>query len=399
MTENGSLDEAGFLASLSKINTRNDAPAVPDRLHPVKPPPAKALTELFPQSPERPPNPTRGAAAGPQLPAARSRPAPEPPQASDEPAGYEIFYGFHERPFGPTPDLRFLYHSAAHDHASEALLRAISGRDAVTVLTGPAGAGKTLLCAAVIDQLDRRTMTSVIRDAHLTLDDLLERMLIDFGVVSREDTRAKGGRHEALTAALQSFSSSLAPLQAAAVIVIDDAHRLAPEVIDHLDILMSGGGGALVLILVGELPLLKMLKRPAVRALGERIAARVTLGGLAADEVPGYVAHRMRTAGETARVDFDDQALALLYTLSGGLPATVNTLCDRALSRGAAAAAGVMDTRLVEHAARELHLSLPSDRRDALMLLCVYLGLMLAGAMTAAWLLWDKVRLLLQHLR
>src|SRR5579862_521901 len=93
VTENGSLDEAGFLASLSKFNTGKDAPAVPDRLHPVLPAqPAKPLTELFPQTAlQRPPNPTRGAASGPQLPAARSRPTPEPPHPSDAPAGYEVF--------------------------------------------------------------------------------------------------------------------------------------------------------------------------------------------------------------------------------------------------------------------------------------------------------------------
>ena len=402
MAENGSLDEAGFLASLTHINRGGkDSRPAPAQLHPLKAaeaaPNRDAATELFPprSTSERPPNPTRGVAAGPTLPAPRTLAAAEPAHPIEEPAGYESFYCFHDRPFGPTPDLRCLYHSAAHDHASEALLGAICGRDAVTVMTGPAGAGKTLLCSAVIDQLDRRTMTSVIRDPRLTLDDLLERMLIDFGVMRQEDTRGKGGRHDALTAALQSFSSSLAPLNAAAVIVIDDAHRLAPEVIDHLDILTSGGGGALVVILVGEPTLLKMLRRPAVKALDERIAARVTLGPLAADEGPGYVRHRLRAGGDAARVDFDDAALAAVYAVSEGVPAIVNAVCDRALMRGFKSSAGVIEAPLVERAARELRLVIPSDRRHALVALIVYLGLMLVGATAAAWVFWDRVEQIL----
>jgi general secretion pathway protein A len=396
VTENGSLDEDGFLKSLSAINAGSDRP-VPDQLHPLTSRPAKtgrALTELFtPSAEERPSIPPHGTAKPPSLPL--PRPSAEPPPASDDLAGYETFYGFNDRPFGPTPDLRFLYHSAAHDAASEALLTAISRRDAVTILMGAPRSGKTLLCSAVIDQLDRRTMTSVIRDPMLPLDDLLEHILADFGVAKRS---GGAGRHEALTAALQSFSASLAPLQAAAVIVIDDAHRLAPAVIDHLDILTSGGGGALVLILVGELPLLKLLKRPSVRALDERIGARVTLGPLASDEIPGYVMHRIRTAGEGARVEFDDGALAVIDAVSEGMPGVVNAVCDRALMRGMEASAGVIDATLAEGSARDLALVLPRDRRAAIRMLVVYAGLMVLGAATAAWIYWDRVEQILRRL-
>jgi len=388
VAENGSLDEAGFLKSLSQLNAEQ---------RPEARSPGRRLTELFPPgSQERPPEPMRGAAQAPALPPRRQR-AAEPAPAPVAAAGYETFYGFHDRPFGPAPDLRFLYHSAAYDAASEMLLTAISRRDAVAILTGVAGAGKTLLGAAVIDQLDRRTMTSVIRDPYVTLDDLLERVLVDFGVMKRDDNRAKGGRHDALTTALQSFSASLAPLQGAAVIVIDDPHRLAPEVIDHLDILTSGGGGAMVLILTGEPSLLKLLKRPAVRALDERIAARAVLGPLAADETAGYIAHRMRVAGDAARIEFDDAAIAIVAALSAGVPGVVNAICDGALTRGFEASAGVIDAPLVEAAARDIGHVLPSDRRGLLMAILMYVGLMVAGAAAAAWLFWDRISQIVKH--
>jgi general secretion pathway protein A len=388
VTDNGSLDEAGFLESLRHLNLEKRAA--------TKTPP-RPLTSVFPPSShERPPDPARGAASAPALPERRPRVSADPLPPAEQ-TGYETFYGFHDRPFGPGPDLRFLYHSAAYDAASETLLTAISRRDIVTVLTGAAGTGKTLLAAAVIDQLDRRTLTSVIRDPHLALDDLLERLLVDFGVMKRIENRARGSRHEELVSALQSFVGSLAALQAAAVIVIDDAHRLAPEVIDYLDIL-TNAGGALVLILMGEPSLLRALKRPALRGLQERIAARAVLGPLAPDEVGGYIAHRLQVGGESARIDFDEDAVRAVGALSNGVPGVVNAICDRALERGFQSSAGAIDGSIAEAAARDLGFVLASERRALTRALLMYLVLVVLGGAFAAGLFWDRLEGILKRL-
>jgi len=392
VTEKGSLDEAGFLESLSHLNVEKRKPTKT-----TKTAARVSLTDVFPTAGvERPPDPTPGIFEAPTLVTRPLRLAAEPVSPNPS-AGYETFYGFHDRPFGPAPDLRFLYHSAAYDAASEALLTAISRRDAVTVLTGVAGAGKTLLAAAVIDQLDRRTMTSVIRDPSVTLDDLLERILVDFGVMKPGDSRARGGRHDALTGALQSFSASLATLQAAAVIVIDDAHRLAPDVIDHLDILTSGGG-SLVLVLMGEPPLLRALKRPALRGLAERIAARAVLGPIARDEIAGYISHRMLVGGEAARIDFDDAAVRIVAAVSSGVPGVVNAICDRALVLGFESSAGAIDASLAEAAAHDLGFVLASERRALTRAILLYVALMVMGAAGAALLFWDRVEQILKRL-
>src|SRR5262249_14305061 len=68
----------------------------------------------------------------------------------------ETFYGFTEPPFSAAPDLKFLYHGDAHDSAAQGLLSAIGRHDRLIVLTGPSGVGKTMLCRALLEQLDRR---------------------------------------------------------------------------------------------------------------------------------------------------------------------------------------------------------------------------------------------------
>jgi type II secretory pathway predicted ATPase ExeA len=137
---------------------------------------------------------------------------------------YETFYGLTEKPFSPSTDPVFLYHSTAHDRTAQALLTSIGTRPGVVVITGPYGIGKTSLCRAVIEQLDRRTLTSFLVDPFLTVDDLLQTLLIDFGALSRDDLA--GGRQPStgqLRDTLHSFLASLASLQAGAVVLVDEA--------------------------------------------------------------------------------------------------------------------------------------------------------------------------------
>ena len=145
-------------------------------------------------------------------------------------ATYEIFYALHEKPFSATTDLNFLYHSMSHDRAAQEILSAIGRRDPVVVLTGDAGTGKTTLCRAVIEEIDRRTFTSLLSDSFVTAQDLVKTILIDFGVLSRADLaggRLSNATPGELKLSLREFLKSLADLSAFAVVFIDDAHNLS----------------------------------------------------------------------------------------------------------------------------------------------------------------------------
>src|SRR5687768_4643060 len=105
---------------------------------------------------------------------------------------YEPYYGLREKPFSLAADPRFLYNGPSHVRAFEQLRAGIRRREGLIVLTGEIGTGKTTLCRAVLDQLDRRTFTTFVRDPFLSREDLLKTLLIDFGVMSIADL--KNGR-------------------------------------------------------------------------------------------------------------------------------------------------------------------------------------------------------------
>src|SRR5260221_612874 len=64
---------------------------------------------------------------------------------------YERFYGLQTRPFGLTPDLRFLFLTAKHSEALAHLEYGLSGRKGITVLVGEVGTGKTTVLRAALD--------------------------------------------------------------------------------------------------------------------------------------------------------------------------------------------------------------------------------------------------------
>ncbi len=315
-----------------------------------------------------------------------------------EPLTYETFYGLLEKPFSVSTDLKFLYHSTAHDRAAQQMLTAIRNREGMTLLTGDVGAGKTMLCRAISEEIDRRTLTSVIVDPIDSLETLLRTILLDFGVVSHDDlARApEPPSRETLTAAFRSFVASLGSLQASAVLVIDEAQNVPVHVLAELPVLAHGTSG--VACASGH----------SRRSAEPREAAQAprTAGAERADyrpRAPGTgdaggtrrlrhaprrrcgrqpVAHRLRRDG--ARTD--------LRRCPGGLPRLVNLLCDRAMTLGAGASASVIDASFVEAAAVDLELVPPAARHGGLrtaLASAAFFALMLVGAATALFVFRD----------
>ena len=294
-----------------------------------------------------------------------------PLQASsgEPPATYETFYGLRERPFSLSTNPKFLYHSTEYDRVAQQMLAAVGQRDPLVVLTGEIGMGKTTLCRALLEQLDRRTLTSVVVDSFTSMTELLGTLLLDFGVVSRDEAargRLANATEETLSAALHDFLVSLAPLQAFAVVVIDEAQNLSPPVLDGIRLLVNALAGErlMQIVLVGQPQLSTTLGLAPSGSRGP-LAVTCALGGLARDEMGGYVMNRLRTAGDSPRVEFDDEAIERLNVLSGGKPRLVNLLCDRALTNGFGASASVIDAELVDGAAEDLDLAPPAPARSA----------------------------------
>ncbi len=289
---------------------------------------------------------------------------------------YEEYYGFTQSPFSLAPDPHFLYLSESHDEAIRQLLEA-SRRDGrvpdervpderVIVLTGEVGTGKTTLARALLTKLDNTSFPSLVLNPFLSVEELLHEVLLDFGVISRDDVRsgrAIEASRQDLTRTLRDFLLALQPIGGRGVLIIDEAQHLPTEVLEQLRVISmaeTGGPCLLQVMLIGQPSLLVVLAQDALRELDSRVSVRATLRPLGRPDVEAYVAHRLSVAGGSGRVTFEDGAIEAVYALSGGVPRLINLLCDRALMAGGVESTDSIDGATVYDAGRVLGMSVPA---------------------------------------
>lgn len=290
---------------------------------------------------------------------------------------YERYYGLVDTPFSLTPNTRYRYASSSHSDALERVLNALNRREALVVVTGEIGTGKTLLVRTVLEHLDPRTFLSVITNPLLTATDLVKQVLRDFGVVSDDLIRGPEPTRHELVRALQQFLASLVPLHAHAVVVIDEAQHLQPETLEEIRLLSNfetEETKLLQIVLIGQPNLESVLKRPEIRQLEQRISRRIELEPLNQAEVQHYIERRLWVAhggvdgtvtddsspgqGTFWRVEFSRPAIRAIADISNGIPRVINLLCDRALELGYTRHARTLDRPVVMAAARDLRLPL-----------------------------------------
>jgi type II secretory pathway predicted ATPase ExeA len=284
---------------------------------------------------------------------------------------YESYYGFVEKPFSLTPDPKFLYRSPSHAGAFELLQYAIRRREGFVVITGDIGTGKTTLCRALLEEIDRTTYTALVLNPFLSEEDLLKRILQDFGAVSRDEVKAGAlGRasKQDLIDTLYDFLLGLVPLKASAVLIIDEAQNLPLSVLEQIRILSNletDKEKLLQIILVGQLNLQSLLRQPELRQLDQRVSIRYQLEPLDRDGVAGYVAHRLAIAGGAGVVGFTARALEMVHRLTNGIPRLINLTCDRALLSGYSERTNRITPEMVVHAAESLDVQPATRRRFA----------------------------------
>jgi general secretion pathway protein A len=275
---------------------------------------------------------------------------------------HEDYFGFTEKPFSLTPDPKYLYRSASHGSAFELLQYAIRRREGFVVITGDIGTGKTTLCRAVLDQLDRRTFTALVLNPFLSEEDLLRVILQDFGVVSRDEIkrgRLAGVSKQELIETLNEFLLSLQPIGAGALLIIDEAQNLPLQTLEQIRILSNletDKEKLLQIVLVGQPNLRDLLRTPALRQLDQRVSIRFELNPLSIDETAAYIGHRLTVAGGGC-VNFSARAISTVYRYSGGIPRLINLLCDRSLLGAFAERTNKVTHTIVGAAAASLELS------------------------------------------
>src|SRR5690349_6891270 len=215
---------------------------------------------------------------------------------------YERFYRLRERPFALSPDPDYLYPSRVHREALSYLQYGIEGQAGFIVITGEIGCGKTTLLQTALRGLDRQTSVSRIVNTKLDGRELIEAVMLDFGI--------DPGDHRSKPHLLHQLARFLVEQRMAgrlALLVIDEAQNLslpALEEVRMLSNLETEKSKLIQIVMVGQPNLRTILDRPELEQLRQRITVSYHLQPLDAAETGAYVNHRLRQAAIGAPLEF-----------------------------------------------------------------------------------------------
>jgi len=270
------------------------------------------------------------------------------------PPADEAFFGFAERPFSLTPDPKYYFRSRSHNRAFDALSAGVAHREALLLVTGDLGVGKTTLCRTFIDMLQRRTRAALVGNALVSPEDLLRLLLQDLGGVSKDEVRSgrlAGATRAELLEILDEFLVRLRGTKAGVVLIVDEAQSLPAATVEQVIAIASMDANREKVLQIVLAAQSSIGGGPAVpKALDQLQTTRARLLPLERDECAPYIAHRLAIAGGGG-VTFDPRAVDVICTLSGGVARLVNLLGEHGLQQAAAVKSRRVEAGMIESAA------------------------------------------------
>lgn len=278
---------------------------------------------------------------------------------------YLGFYGLLDYPYAITPNPAYLYLSVHHREALGHLIYGTSERGSFVQLTGEVGTGKTTLIRALLEQATPELDIALCLNPHLTVHEFVASVVDELGVQCPDDGDVS------LKGLVDALNQHLLAGHAAGrrtVLIVDEAQNLSAEVLEQLRLLTNletHTHKLMRVILVGQPELETHLRSQHLRQLAQRITARYHLRALTQTETRAYIQHRLQVAGGDGHL-FTDRACRAVYTVSGGIPRLINTVCERALMGGYSTDSHRIDARIVHRAADEALPSMERGRRPLL---------------------------------
>ena len=277
---------------------------------------------------------------------------------------YERFYELRERPFALSPDPDYLYPSRVHREALDYLRYGLESHAGFVVITGEIGSGKTTLLQTLLRGLDTQTTVGRIVNTMLEPRELLETIMIDFGL-------DPSGRSKPIM--LRDLAQYLVDQRLAGrliLLVIDEAQNLSLAALEELRMLSNletEKSKLLQIVLVGQPNLRDKLAAPELEQLRQRITVSYHLNPLDADETANYINHRLRRASTGAPLEFPRNVTDIVHGRSRGVPRIINVICDATLVFGYAEERRQIDTALMADVLVELEATgvLPPVRATA----------------------------------
>ena len=223
----------------------------------------------------------------------------------------------------------------------EQICEAASAHDQI-LLTGDDGTGKTTVLRAVRKRLSESFRLTYTANSTLGKRDFYRQLCVALGL-SPKATAA------AVFYAVSGHVQELRGEHVHPVFLVDEAHLLHQDTLDHLHILLNyewDSRALLSLVLVGLPELQDRLALRRNRSLYSRIHWRLQVEPLVPADTAAYLRHRLAQAG-CDRELFTSDAVAMLHEATHGAMRDIDRIAHAALRAAAAAGHKLVERNVV----------------------------------------------------
>jgi len=263
-------------------------------------------------------------------------------------------FGLSVEPFTKEIEDRDLWLPPSKRGLVDELVDAIEARESVLV-TGEPGVGKTCVLRALRNALPaERYRLTYCHNATLGRRDFYRQLCLALGL---QPSATAAAVFYAVTTQVE----DLARERQHPVFLLDEAHLLHQDTLDHLHILLNyawDSKALLSLVLVGLSDLDDRLRLRRNRSLYSRLHRRLLLDPLSPEDTADYVRLRLERAGG-GRELFASDAIALLHEATGGALRELDRLATACLRAAARKKRKAVDRDIVSRVVRS---SSPEER-------------------------------------
>jgi general secretion pathway protein A len=241
---------------------------------------------------------------------------------------YRDFFQLDDYPFRLTADARYFFMGEGHGRAAAYLNYLFHVRDGIGVVTGDPGVGKSVVLEHVLAELQEDVVLARIQQTQLTATEFMMAVCLQYGLTPESNDKAK------LIEALYRFCRKTHFSGKFVLLVVDEAQRLKPQVLEEIRLLASleKDGRKLIHVVLSGQPELNLLLSPHRKdAMSQQVRLNCHIDHLKQEEVGRYIEYRLWIAGGEHTVEFPDELLPLIMRYTGGIPRLINVLCDMTL--------------------------------------------------------------------
>jgi type II secretory pathway predicted ATPase ExeA len=259
-------------------------------------------------------------------------------------------FAFTKMPFGKDLAPSMLHRHRGHQEAL-ARISFLVQEQAIGVLTGEVGSGKTVAARAAIAELEPSRYSVIY----------LANPAVGARGIYAEIVSRLGGEPRFFKSALITQASDLLVKEAAergrrVVVIVDESHLLDAGQLEELRLLTNAemdSSSPFALLLLGQPSLRARLRLGSFAALDQRVTLRYTLAPMTPEETSSYVNHHLKLAGRSDTL-FSDDALSSIHQAGRGLPRMVNNLARQALVAAYANRSAIVDEKAARQAVTEM---------------------------------------------